>query len=591
MSSAKTQGAAGAAGKTGRATQEPPREWVESEPGASQKALVGGGVPQELAGLLSRRGIETPEQARAFLEPRAADLHDPFLLAGMPEAVDRLLQARDNQEKVAIVGDYDVDGVTATALLSAVLAAHRIDAMAIIPHRIKEGYGLQPVHVERSAQARAGLIVTVDCGTTATRTVELALERGLDVIVTDHHIPGPEFPDRAILINPLRPDCCYPFKVLAGVGLALKLSQALCAKSGREIPLAPLLRMACLGTIADVVPLYGENRIIATLGLRALDELLRSALRDLEPKKAAGIKALLRCSGVKPPLSSEDVGYRIGPRINAAGRLASADEALGLLLSREPQRAQQLAEELDQFNRDRQKEERLVVEQARAVFEERLENEALPDLLIAWSEEWHRGVVGIAAGRLARRFHRPTVLLAVDGDSATGSGRSIPGVNLHGFLKGFKDRYERFGGHEFAVGMTVRTDQLEGLRREIEQQAKWPEDVLIRRYEYELTLTPEEVNVDLFKRLQQLEPHGPTNLRPLIRVGPLELKQRAAQFGKGHLKARANGLDGGALWLLGWGFAERAAELEAGPFEALGRLGWDDYLGVPVLDLADIRAL
>lgn len=513
--------------------------------------------------------------AERFLHPAADQLHDPFLLAGMAAAVERLFAARAAGERVAVVGDYDVDGVTAMALLLAVFAACRLDAVPIVPHRLREGYGFQPLHVERAAELGCRVIVTVDCGTTAAPAAEAALALGIDVVVTDHHLPAEGPPPGALVVNPRQEGCAYPFPDLAGVGLALKLALAFLSRTGREVELTRLLRIACLGTIADLVPLTGENRVIAALGLAALADT-----------PSPGLRALFERAGVKPPLVAADVAFRLGPRLNAAGRLADAGAALELLLSRDPRRATELAEQLDRQNRERQAEELLVVEEARGLFAER---SPLPPIAVAWRAGWHRGVVGIAAGRIARELNRPAVLLSLEDDVATGSGRSVPGIDLHAFLARWRPRLTRFGGHAQALGLTVAGDALGGLAREWEEAAgEWPAELLERRYEYELEPAPEEVDAQLLAELSRLEPHGQGNPQPLLRIGPLTPVGPPREFGKGHLELAARGETGPPLALLGWRWAERRAEL-AGRFEVLGHLEEDRYRGRPVVRLVDCR--
>ncbi len=550
-------------------------EWVAAPVPESAAGLERSGVAPWLAPLLARRGVEDASGVERFLHPSLDQLHDPFLLAGMEEAVARLLEARDRRESVAIVGDYDVDGISSTALLLAVFAACGIAAKPVMPHRLREGYGFQPVHVERALELGCGLIVTADCGSSSVEAVERALGAGLGVIVTDHHLPGCELPEGALHINPRQSRCTYPFRDLAAVGLAFKLSLALAARSGRALDPAPLLRIACLGTIADLVPLHGENRVIAALGLKAL-----------AGARSQGLKALILQSGMKPPFTAADVGFRIGPRINAAGRLHDPERALELLMSRDPRRATEIAAELDGWNRERQTAETRVVDEARSQFAAR---SPLPAILVAWSESWHKGVVGVAAGRLAKDFHRPVVLLGVEGEKATGSGRSVPALELHGFLSQWKERMERFGGHAQAVGLTVVTGRLEELRDEWEAAgAGWPEELLAQRVEYELHLPPREVSPGLLAQLAALEPFGQGNPRPLLRTGPLRIEGVPRSFGNGHLSARARGEDGGAVELVGWRWGERAGSLR-GSFEVLACVEDDSYRGGPVLRLVDSR--
>lgn len=559
-------------------------EWVAAPVPDGAADLERVGLPRWMAVLLARRGVTDEMEARRFLQPSLDQLHDPFLLHGMESAVERLLAARDGGQRIAIVGDYDVDGVTATAILLAVLKNCGCDAIPIVPHRLREGYGFQPVHVERARAEGCAVILTADCGSSAAEAVEEAMSSGIDVVVTDHHLPGCELPVGTVHINPRQQVCCYPFRDLAAAGLALKLALAFAGRCGKELDPAPLLRIACLGTIADLVPLRGENRVIASLGLTALADV-----------RSAGLKALLQQAGVKAPFSAADVGYRIGPRINAAGRLHEAERALELLLSRDPKRASELALELDGWNRDRQAEEARVVEEAFAMFQTSAER-PLPPILVGWSAAWHKGVVGIAAGRVAKELHRPTLLLAVEEDAsssdavATGSGRSIHGLDLHAFLLGWKERMVRFGGHTQAVGLTVRLDLLDELRREWEAAgAEWPTALLTRRHEYELELEPRRLTSKLVAQLARLEPYGQGNPRPLVRTGPLRLDGPPRLFGNGHLSARAcGGEDGAPVDLVGWGWQERAADL-AGSFEALGWIEHDDYRGGPCLRLLDSR--
>lgn len=534
------------------------------------------GHPAWLAHLLARRGVESVHDAERFLHPSLDQLYDPYLLAGMAPAIERLLAARQRGEQVAVVGDYDVDGISATALLLATFGACGITAHPILPHRLEEGYGFQPLHVERARALGCGLIVTADCGSSSFDAVEQACSLGIGVLVTDHHLPGCDLPPAALQINPRQASCTYPYPHLAAAGLALKLAMALAAACGRRIDPAALLRVACLGTIADLVPLTGENRVIAALGLQALSQA-----------RSEGLRALIRQAGIKPPFKAADVGFRLGPRINAAGRLDTPEQALELLLSRDAGRALQLATGLEGWNRQRQAEEARVVEEATQLLGRRT---PLPPILVGWSSSWHKGVVGVAAGRLAKELGRPVLLLSVEGETATGSGRSVSGIELHSFLSPWRERLERFGGHAQAVGLTVLTDRLEELRGEWEEAAaKWPAEALVRRHCYELHLAPRLLRRGLLAELAQLEPHGQGNPQPLVRTGPLRLDGTPRLFGNGHLALRTRADDGTGVNLLGWGWQSRAGVF-AGSFEVLGYLEADGLTGDPVLRLLDCRS-
>jgi single-stranded-DNA-specific exonuclease len=550
----------------------PPTEWAQSEtPGPARRLIAAGFTPRS-SRLLARRGVEDEASARIFLDPSVDDLHDPFLLDGMEKAVERLLTAGGNAETVVVVGDYDVDGISATALLIAVFRACGLNATAVLPHRMRDGYGFQAPQVETARELGASVIVTADCGSHSLDAVQLA---GIDVIITDHHLPGDE-PIAAIAhINPHRQECRYPFRDLSGAGLAFKLATALTERAGRPTSPELLLRIACLGTVADMVPLRGENRTIASLGLRSLPST-----------RSVGLMALMSVSGISGAVRAGDVGFRLGPRINAAGRMDSPDRALELLLTRDPNEAGVIARQLDEWNTQRQRAETQVVEEATAIFEAAAD---LPPILVAWRPDWHLGVVGIAAGRLSRRFHRPAILLSVEGDLATGSGRSIEGVHLHDFLSPWKRRLERFGGHSQAIGLTVSTTEIAGLASEWRRAAEeWDPSLLTKRYRYEEDLRAGEVADELLEEIGRLEPFGIGNPRPIFRLGPLTRVGDVRRFGTGHIACRARDDEGAEVGLLGWRWGDRVDEL-AGRFEIVGSVTRDRYTQLAIVDMVDVR--
>lgn len=550
--------------------------WTQAPVPEAVQGLEAAGFPAWQAALLARRGVQDAAAAREFLEPRLEQLHDPRGLHGVAEAVERLLAARRGGEPVALVGDYDVDGVSGTALLLAVLRHCKMEVHPILPHRMTEGYGFQEVHVERARALGCGMILTVDCGTNSTGAAEAALEAGLSVVVTDHHLPDGRLPAEVVLVNPRQEGCHYPFDELCGAGLAFKLALAFADAAGCPVDPKRLLRIACLGTVADMVPLLGENRTIAALGLA-----------ELGRTRSEGLQALIQVARLKSPFTTEDIGFRLGPRLNAPGRLDSAQSALDLLLCRDPVEARKLAAQLDGWNRERQGVERRATEEAREVF---LNRESLPSILVAWSSSWHRGVVGIAAGRLAREFHRPVLLLAVEGETATGSGRSIGDIHLHDFLARSRDDLERFGGHAQAVGLTVRMDQLEELRSRWEAEAEvFAAQLAVRTYEYELEFAPRQLDAGVVQGFQALEPFGQANPSPLLRIrGPLRVARPPRLFGRGHLSAAVMDPHGGRIRIVGWGWQDRASDLE-GDFELLGRLEHDRYTGGSIIRLVDCR--
>ncbi len=539
--------------------------------------LEAAGLPGWKAACLARRGVADAEQAAAFLAPSADQLSAAEALPGVAEAATRLAAACEAADTVAIVGDYDVDGVSATAQLTAVLEVCGAKVLTILPHRMREGYGFHAEHVERARQSGCTVLVTADCGSSATEPAAAALAAGLDLFVADPPQTTVELPAGVIAGNPQRAAGPPGSEGLCAAGVAFKLAEAVAARRGRQISREALLRVACLGTVADMVPLRGENRVIAAIGLAALPQT-----------PSPGLRALMARSRVRLPLRSADIGFRIGPRLNAAGRMGDADPALELLLTRDPQRAEELADELEERNSARREAQTLVEEEARQRFTGRSE---LPPILVAWAAGWHRGVVGIAAGRLAREFHRPTILLSLEEDSASGSGRSIPGIGLFDFLRPWADRLRRFGGHAQAIGLTAGSDQLETLRSEWEREAgNWSAEELRRRSEYELELTPAELTIELARELDSLGPFGVGNPAPLAHLGPLRLCAPPRRFGQGHLDLRAVTPDGGEASLLGWSWQDREEVFEE-PFEVLGVPIWDRYRDRPALRLADARRI
>jgi single-stranded-DNA-specific exonuclease len=515
-------------------------EWRVAAPDrAKVDALArGAGIPEIVARLLLGRGVETPEAAGEFFAPDPARLHDPFLMKGLAEAADVLLSAARAGRRIVVFGDYDVDGVTSVAQLRAALVRAGADAVAFLPHRLKDGYGLKADTVKKVlAEHRPGVIVTVDCGITAVEGVACAREAGVEVVVTDHHLVPDELPEGAVVVNPRQPGCGYPFKDLAAAGVALKIAQAVAQRAGISLPIESLLRVACLGTIADLVPLAGENRIIAAAGLRAL-----------ATARAPGLKALLSEAGVAEGCAptAEEISFRVAPRLNAAGRLDTAAIALSLLEERDVSRAAEAARELSSRNVERQTLEGRVVREARERILETYDPEA-DAVLLEWDEGWHRGVLGIAASRLAREFHRPVLLFGMDGDRASGSGRSIPGVSLYRILMEIRSLFDEFGGHEQAVGGSLPAARLPELREAARAlfAHRVPPAVRTRVREADADLPLEAANDALLRRLLLFEPHGMANPRPVFRDGPVEAEGPFLPLGEKGLRGRLGGGRGG----------------------------------------------
>jgi single-stranded-DNA-specific exonuclease len=476
-----------------------------------------------LRALLIRRGVEAGEPYRRYIAPSLLDLHDASTIHGMSEACERIERAVRDAETILIYGDYDVDGVTSIVLLQTVLRSLGADAKHVVPHRLVDGYGLKTEVLERVCRDReVKLVITVDCGITSIDPVRRAIEQGIDVIITDHHLPPGTLPEAAAVLNPKQPGCTYPFKDLAGVGVAFKLCCELIRRNGKKISIESLLKIAAIGTVADVAPLVGENRTIAWLGLHALSN-----------PRNPGLRALIRRLGMLGrPLRAVDVGFKIGPRINAAGRLSSAETAIDLFAAVDEEAAWVLCAELDRMNAERQAVEREVREAAelevaqlrgREVAEDadcetaRPRDFATPRILVLAGTHWHKGVLGLTAGRIAQKYHRPTLVMSIEGDRCVGSGRSIPTVNLHEQLNAAGDLFTHFGGHEFACGFSLELRNLDALRERLASQFAMLDDSLFRRdarVDAEVTLG--EIDEEFVRAHELLQPFGAGNPQPLF---------------------------------------------------------------------------
>ncbi len=476
-------------------------------------------LPPWLSTLLYARGIRTDAAAQSFLSPSLADLHDPFLLPGMEKAVALLRSAIERKETIMVYGDYDADGVCAASILLEALHEEGAALAYRIPSRHSEGYGLNAEAV-REIAGKAKLLITVDCGISNAEEVALAKELGLTVIVTDHHQPPEVLPEADVVMDPLLGD--YPFPYLCGAGVALKICQALQGMAGVE----KRLDLAALATVADVVPLLDENRVI-----------VREGMRRMETTSRPGLKALLASAGTEPPLTADHLAFRLGPRINAAGRLGDAKLGVHLLLTPDPAKAQHIAGLLETANRTRQDLEREMT--VSALTQLSLEELAKSHVVIVSGEGWNPGLVGLTAGRLCERFHLPAIALSLRDGTATGSCRSIPGVNIYRMLSACADLLEHFGGHEQAAGLTVKEENLPLLRERLEKviSESAPEETFLPAMEYDLTVPFRTWTRDSMVWLSRLEPTGCGNPAPLFLLEGAEV-QAIRRVGKdgSHLK-------------------------------------------------------
>ncbi len=489
------------------------------------------GLSPVVARLLAIRGHHDPELADRFLRPALSHLHDPWLMTDLAAAVDRLLAAAARRERIVVHGDYDVDGVTSTVILRRALELLGADVTHFIPERLRDGYGLQPATIERLHAEGAKVIVSVDCGIRAPEAARRATELGIDLIITDHHEPDTELPRAVAVVNPKRHDCRYPDKHLAGVGVALKVVQGLCQKAGKDGWLNAFVKIAAIGTLADVVPLVGENRVIAKLGL---EQLTRG------PHKV-GLRALLDVSGLAgKTIDAYHIAFMVAPRVNAAGRMASADIATRLLLASDEalaEEAQALAQQLDAENTKRRSEEQDIVTAAKKAVE------TDPDIgahtvLVVGGEGWHRGVIGIVASKLVDAYYRPAIVLSVEHGVAHGSCRSIPGFDILAALESCAPMLQRFGGHKQAAGLQLDAARIPEFRRAVNDYAHavlGPDDLrpnlsLDGPLDFD-ALTPKVVN-----DLMAMAPFGLANPKPLFTAAGVEVVDGPRRLKERHLK-------------------------------------------------------
>ncbi|MBI3473172.1 MAG: single-stranded-DNA-specific exonuclease RecJ [Candidatus Solibacter usitatus] len=513
------------------------------------------------ARVLWARGLCDPAEARRFLNPSLHDLHDPLRMRGMPEALARLRRAIEARERILIYGDYDVDGTTSVVLLKKAIELAGGEAGFHVPHRLKDGYGMRPEVVERAADEGVRLIVSVDTGIRAAESVRRAAQLGVDVIVTDHHLPEAELPPALAVLNPNQPGCPYPEKNLCGVGVAFKLVQALLdtlpwPKEKVTRTLNSFLKLVAIGTVADVVPLTGENRIIVRHGLDGLDNVKNPGLRAL--LDVAGFAA-----GTAP--SAGQVAFRVAPRINAAGRMDTANDVIEMFLTADAARARQLAEQLHVLNTERQEAEQAIV---RAILEEcaRVPVTGGDYALVFSSLDWHRGVLGIVASRLVERFNRPTFVLGHDAEGlAQGSGRSIPAFHLLDALESMPDFFLKFGGHAHAAGLTMSSDRVEAFREEFNRYASSrlaPED-LLPTLSIDAEIALPELNDRTVTELLSLAPFGHGNPMPVLVSRGVEIGAAPTLMKEKHFRVPVV-QNRRALVLKGWNLAERAPELTPG---------------------------
>ena len=539
-------------------------------------------LPHAICRLLAARGYGVPDDAKAYLRPRLDHLHDPNCLTDLDRAVERIVRALRETETVLVHGDYDVDGICSTTLIVRTLIMLGGNAVPFIPRRLQDGYDLTEAGVRAARECGASLVITCDCGTSAHGPIAELQASGIDVIVTDHHLPGGPLPDAYAVLNPKRPGCTSRDKDLAAAGVAFKLALALTrAVGGNENAVYGMLDLVALATIADVAPLRGENRVLVRYGLKLLNEPVRP-----------GIRAMIRAAGLEgKPLTSGRVGYILAPRLNAAGRLGSALRGVDLLLATSDQQANPIARELEELNARRQELDRTTLERARAMVQQ-MDLASTFGIVLA-EQGWHPGVIGIVASRIVEEFGRPAVLVALEGDQGKGSGRSISAFDLHAGLSECRELLLRFGGHRSAAGITIAAERVTEFAERFNHIAmdKLTASDLVPELRVDLDLPFDQATDELEMLLRYLEPCGVGNPSPLLVSHGVTVAALPRVVGKDGLKVVLHGA-GRELVALGWGMGQRARELDAGmTIDVAYRLERDEWNGESRLQarLADFR--
>ncbi len=494
-----------------------------------------------LAALLISRGYETAEKAQRFLNPSINDLHEPNLLKGMKKAVERILKAIEAGEKILVWGDYDVDGTTGTVVVRKALEILGAKTGFHIPHRFTEGYGVNIPALEKAKERGYSLVVSVDCGIRSFEPIIWAKENGIDFIVTDHHLPDEATgnPPAFAVVNPNQPDCDYPDKNLAGVGVAFKLAHALLRERGKENLVRGFLKVVAIGTVADVMNLTGENRAIVALGLK-----------DLPKAHNYGLKALMEAADCTGSMTSYDIGFRIAPRINAAGRMDAARTIVELFETTDFDEARSLAETLNSHNRERQKVQTEITELALLAT---LDSPVSTNFVVVAGAGWHRGVIGLAASRIAEKLYRPTIVLSIEDGIAHGSARSIAGYHLLNGLDSCSELFEQYGGHAAAAGMKIKEENIQKLQEKLNAHAteNLSAEDLIPELKIDAVIASQSLSLDLISQLKQLEPFGMGNPKPRFVTKNLTLSGEPYVMKNKHLKLKLTD-DGGKQFEAVW---------------------------------------
>jgi len=555
------------------------KRWIHAAPCGEALDLARAlDLHPQIGSLLWQRGFRNVEQVRAFLDPRLQSLGDPFALTDLKRAAERILQAIAAREKMVIFGDYDVDGITSSALMWRILRRLGGDVESFLPLRMEEGYGLSQEGVERCVEEhKPSVLIAVDCGTTAVKQVAWLRARGIDVVIVDHHALPPELPAAHALVNPQR-DENRSLDYLASVGLVFKVCHGLLKLAGEgngKIDLREYLDLVAVGTVADIVPLVEENRV-----------LVRRGLRQLEHTLWPGLRALIEVSQVSFPVTAQDVGFRLGPRLNASGRLGDAMLSLRLLKTDDRAEAMAIASELNRNNRERQSVELATFAAAEAQLQETFDPTRDWGIVLA-GQNWHWGVIGIVASRLQKRYHRPTIIIGLNDEGiGKGSGRSIDGISIVKALEANASLLELYGGHDMAAGLNIRAERVEAFREMFNRHVRGQADDAVFQSSLALSgaLSLPEVSDQLFRKFEELAPFGRMNPEPVFLFEAIAYTRPAVHFGKNHVKLFVRS-EQGEIEAVGFGLGGH--DWSRVPSRLAGTLDWDDYRNRVQLRIAD----
>lgn len=540
------------------------------------------GVPFEIANLLIQRGIEDFDAAKNFFRPELSDLHDPYLMLGMDKAVNRISTAIANHEKIMVYGDYDVDGTTSVALVFSYLTAYYPDCIYYIPDRYEEGYGISKKGIDYAKEQVISLIIALDCGIKALDNTTYAKEMGIDFIICDHHLPGADLPEAVAILNPKQNNCNYPFKDLCGCGIGFKLIEALTQERGLSFEMIlPYIDLVAMAIAADIVPILGENRILTYYGLAQIRK---------NPRE--GIKLFV--TGIKRELNVTDLVFVIAPRLNAAGRIKHGSLAVELLLSNDPTEALSRGRAIELFNSERQVLDQHITEQALDQIVENQEQNNYSS--VVFQPDWHKGVIGIVASRLIEKYYRPTIVFTASGDFFTGSVRSVKGLDVFQILDSCKDHIEKFGGHRYAAGLTIKAEAYIAFKKAFEQAVAVtvkPEQ-RIPSVDYDMEISLDRITPKFFRIMNQMAPFGPGNMRPVFMTKNCidGGKSRAVGGDLSHLKLDAIDDSRSTLSGIGFGMADHISRIKSrNSFQLIYTVEENEFKGEISLQLKlkDIR--